>query len=439
MKFGGSSLANPQRIRNACEIIKSRLKKKPIVVLSALGKTTDNLLSAGNDALGGKVHIRQIRDFHLGLAKELKADKKEVESLLSELENLLKGISLTKGLTPETEDFLVSFGERLAVRIVAGYLNSTGIKVKHFDAWDAGFLSDSNFMNAKLKNETYAAVRRKFAHLKKKYKYTPIVTGFIAKDEDGNITTLGRGGSDLTASVIGSAIKADAIEIWKDVDGLLTTDPRMVKKARHVRKVSFEEASELAYFGAKIFHPYSILPAMSANVPVIVKNYFKPREEGTIVLKKFKNKSSELTGISFKRNIVVVDIYSTRMLGQSGFVSKVFEQFGDLDISIDLIATSEVDIAVTVGQSEKLNELEKRFSGFGKIRIWKKMASISLVGDIRNGKNILKRAFIALSRIHVFPEMISHGASQVSTSIVVDDKNLEKCVRVLHKEFLEHK
>ncbi|MEK6957820.1 MAG: aspartate kinase [archaeon] len=435
MKFGGSSVATSERIINACKIIKSSIGKNPVVVFSALGTSTDNLLEAGNKALKGEIHVEEIRNFHLKVCQELGVDKTKIEGLLGELDDLITGLSLIRDLAPKTKDLLVSFGERLSVRIISEYLNAIGIRAKFFDAWDIGFVSDSNFVNARLLPETYERVAKALAPLKRNYSYTPVITGFLAKDEDGNITTTGRGGSDLTASVIGAAIKADKIEIWKDVDGLFTTDPGIVPNALHVPKVSFEEASELAYFGAKVFHPRSILPAMSANIPVVVRNSFKPSGEGTIVLKEFKKKNSGLTGISFKKNIIVIDIISTRMVGQSGFLARVFNEFRELGISVDLIATSEVSISLTIDDDRNLRELHRRLEEIANVNIRSEKASISLVGDVNNGGNVMGRLLVALARNGIAPELVSYGASKVSASIVVDNSKAEECVKILHKEF----
>ncbi len=239
MKFGGSSVANAERIRHVTDIIRMFLVERPVVVASAMGKTTDNLLAAAERAVNGQVCIEEIRNLHYSVAAELQIETTEICSLLDELQKLLEGISLIREVSPRTKDYLVSFGERLSVRILAAHLSRSGINAKFFDAFDIGFVSNSDFTNAELLDESYKRIGDSFSALQADYTYTPIVTGFIAKDRNGAITTLGRGGSDLTASVLGAALKAKEIMVWKDVDGILTTDPRVVPITQPVKNISF--------------------------------------------------------------------------------------------------------------------------------------------------------------------------------------------------------
>ncbi|MBQ9630880.1 MAG: aspartate kinase, partial [Treponema sp.] len=253
MKFGGSSLADASRIEHVASIVQAYHKSKPIVVLSAMGDTTDHLLESADHALGGKFSIEQITSLHLKTANTLGIDSRTIEDLLSELNHLLTGISMIKELTKRTRDYLVSFGERLSVRIMAAYLSKIGISAKFYDAWEAGIFSDSNFMQADLLDEVWNTIPSAFeSYCSGKEDAIPIVTGFIAKDKNGTITTLGRGGSDLTATIIGSALGVDEIQTWKDVDGIMTTDPRICSNAKVLAEVTYEEAQELALFGSQV-------------------------------------------------------------------------------------------------------------------------------------------------------------------------------------------
>ena len=256
MKFGGSSVANADRIKHVASIIKAYKEKRPAVVLSAMGDTTDHLLEAADQAVLGNVDVKGVAKLHEETAAILGVEIETINDLLDELKQLLTGISMLKELSKRTRDYLVSFGERMSVRMMAAYLNKEGIPAKAYDAWDIGFISDSNFMAAELLDEVWTNIPKYLSsYAEGTDNCIPIVTGFIAKDEKGNITTLGRGGSDLSATMIGAAMKAEEVQTWKDVDGILTTDPRVCKDAKPVPEVTYEEAQELAMFGAQVLHP----------------------------------------------------------------------------------------------------------------------------------------------------------------------------------------
>ena len=320
MKFGGSSVADAERIRHVASIIKAYKDEKPVVVLSAMGDTTDHLLEAANTAVEGKVDISRVEKLHRETAEKLGIKIEAIESLLKELTQLLTGLSMLKELTKRTRDYLVSFGERMSVRMMAAYLENQGIPAKFYDAWDIGMTSDSNFMAAELLDEVWQTIPEHLNSYKDgKTTEIPIVTGFIAKDKKGNITTLGRGGSDLTATMIGSAMKAKEIQTWKDVDGILTADPRVVKDARPVPEVTYEEAAELAYFGAQVLHPRSMMPCLKSGVPVRVKNSYNIDSPGSIIVENHSGQVPKVTAITSVKNVTLIDINSTRMLGSAGF------------------------------------------------------------------------------------------------------------------------
>ncbi len=438
MKFGGSSLANAERIRHVVDIIKMHIDEKPLIVVSAMGRTTDNLLEAVDHALTGKVCIKDIRKLHLATAEELEVNPDSLKDLFDELKDLLSGIALIKEFSPRTRDYLVSFGERLSVRIIAGYLNRIGVEAKFFDAWDAGFTSNSDHNNGEILEESYAKIDETLGHLNSHYAYTPIITGFIAKSKNGNITTLGRGGSDLTASVLGAALRAKEIQVWKDVDGILTTDPRIVKSARPVSNISFEEASELAYFGAKVLHPRSIIPAMCKKIPVRVKNSYNPAHPGTLILSMIDDSSELLRVLTFKKKVTVVDIVSTRMLGQYGFLAKVFQIFDEHKVSVDMLATSEVSISLTLDNRENgIEALEAALDKIANVTIKKGKTIVTMVGNVRRSSEILERTFEVLNASGINVQMISQGASKVNISFIVDDSEADTCIRELHRAFFE--
>lgn len=438
MKFGGSSVADAERIRHVAGIVKDLMERKPALVLSAMGDTTDHLLDAGADALKGRVSVEQVESLHRRTIAELDLPSAVVETeilpLLDELKSLLVGISLIKELTGRTRDYLVSFGERLSVRVAAAYFRSIGIKALAFDAWDAGFRSDSNFTSAELLEETYAAVKSVISPLVASGTL-PIVTGFIAKDSEGNITTLGRGGSDLTATVIGAAVGAEEVQVWKDVDGILTADPRVVKDATPVESVTYDEAAELAYFGAQVLHPRSMQPCIRSGTTVRVKNSYNPKAVGTRIVAKLDGNAGPVRALTSKKNVTVVDIVSTRMLGQYGFLSRVFASFEAHKLSVDMVATSEVSISLTLDTAHDLAALKRDLERIASVEIKKGKAIVTIIGEVGRSSEILEKTFGVCSGLGINVQMISQGASKVNISFIVDDAQSPDTVRALHGAF----
>ena len=440
MKFGGSSVANADRIRHVAEIVNARLNRRPILVLSAMGDTTDHLLEAGETALEkGTVWLEIIEELHLKTIKDLglgDAAFREIRPLLEELRNLLVGISLIRELTGKTRDFLVSFGERFSVRIASAYFASLGVNARAVDAWDGGFLSDSNFTHAELKPESWNLIPAKLLASAEEG-LLQIVTGFIARDEKGNITTLGRGGSDLSATMIAASCGADELQIWKDVDGILTADPRIVKNARPVETVSYEAASELAYFGAQVLHPRAMQPCMKTGTPVLVKNSYNPDAPGTRIVPSLGGKMSPIQAITSRKNVTLVDIVSSRMLGQYGFLAEVFSCFAKYGISVDMVATSEVSVSLTLDAVHDLSALKNDLSRIASVEIKTGKAIVTIIADVRRSSEILARSFRTCELLGVPVQMISQGASKVNISFIVDDREAADVVKGLHEDFFE--
>jgi aspartate kinase len=443
LKFGGSSVKDASRVRHVIGLIAERVAEKPILVFSAMGNTTDNLLEAGRQALHNDPGLDtfvsgRLVEFHLQNAQDLGVDPTPLLPLLDELKSLLKGISLLRELSPKTKDYLMSFGERLAVRILAPALSNAGIAAQYFDAWDIGFRTDTTFNEAEVLDETYENIANTLLPVLSHNKITPVITGFIAHSLAGDITTLGRGGTDLTASTVGAALGVREIEVWKDVDGILTTDPRIVSAARPVPLVSFEEASELAYFGAKVLHPLSIQPAMRKNIPVRVKNSYNPSHPGSLIVEKSdKDPDLLVKAITCKRNVTLVDIVSTRCLGQHGFLAKIFQLFADHAISVDMVATSEVSVSLTLNNGAEIGGVVKALSEFATVNVSKHKAILSLIGNIDRSSEILDTAFATLRQEGVNVQMISHGASKVNIGLIVEESEIESCVKAMHKFFFE--
>jgi aspartate kinase len=440
MKFGGSSVADAERIRRAAEIVKTHLDRRPLLVLSAMGDTTDHLLEAGGRALKeGDVSIEKIEELHLGVIAELGLGSpvmKEIGPLLGELRDLLVGISLIRELTGRTRDYLVSFGERLSVRINAAWLNAINIKAKALDAWDAGFLSDSHHSAAELADESWKQIPRILKPLIEEG-IVPVVTGFIARDGNGNITTLGRGGSDLSATVIAAACGAEEAQVWKDVDGILTADPRVVENARPVGAVTYDEAAELAYFGAQVLHPRAIQPCRKTGTTVLVKNSYNPGAPGTRIVPSMDRKTVPVRTITCKKNVTLVDIVSTRMLGQYGFLEEVFAAFSRHRISVDMVATSEVSISLTLDSACDIGPLKNELTRIASVDIKTGKAIVTIIGDVRRSSEILARTFRTCQLVAVPVQMVSQGASKVNISFIVNDTEAAEVVRALHSDFFD--
>jgi aspartate kinase len=471
MKFGGSSVANAGRIRHVADIVTARLDRNPVLVLSAMGDTTDHLLEAAGAAYHrGLVSAGPIAELHLAAVGDLNLDdgvRGEVQSLLDELTSLLSGISLIRELTPRTRDYLQSFGERLSTRIAAAYLRTLGMRAAAYDAWQLGFVSNSNHGAAELLEESWDRIPKAILPLVEGGTL-PVVTGFIARDPQGTITTLGRGGSDLSATMIAAACKAEEAQVWKDVDGILTADPRIVKDARPVETVTYEEAAELAYFGAQVLHPRAMLPCMKTGTPMLVKNSYNPGAPGTRIVASLDaapstgsrpagpsrdgtpprgnspgkrgagKKPPPVRAITSRKNVTLVDLVSTRMLGQYGFLAEVFSIFAQRHISVDMVATSEVSVSLTLDTVHDLPDLRTELSRIASVEVRAGKAIVTIVGNVRRSSEILARAFRTCEIIGVPVQMVSQGASKVNISFIVDDTEVEEVIRALHIDFFDH-
>ncbi|KAL4378796.1 hypothetical protein GQ457_02G012860 [Hibiscus cannabinus] len=456
MKFGGSSVASAERMREVADLILSFPNERPVIVLSAMGKTTNKLLLAGEKAVScGVTNVEAleelffIKDLHYRTANELGVDRSIVDGHLEVLEQLLKGISMMKELTLRTKDYLVSFGECMSTRIFAAYLNKIGVKARQYDAFEIGFITTDDFTNADILEATFPAVAKRLNDDWFSDPAIPIVTGFLGKGwRSGAITTLGRGGSDLTATTIGKALGLREIQVWKDVDGVLTCDPNIYPQAEPVPYLTFDEAAELAYFGAQVLHPQSMRPAREGDIPVRVKNSYNPNAPGTLITRNRDMSKAVLTSIVLKRNVTMLDIVSTRMLGQFGFLAKVFSIFEDLGISVDVVATSEVSISLTldpsklwsrelIQQASELDHVVEELEKIAVVNLLQHRSIISLIGNVQRSSLILEKAFRVLRTSGVNVQMISQGASKVNISLIVNDNEAEQCVRALHSTFFE--
>jgi aspartate kinase len=420
-----------------------------------MGKTTNNLLLAGEKAVSCGApkaseldELKAIKELHFRTIDELGLDISIVSGFLDELEQLLKGVAMMKELTPRTRDYLVSFGECMSTRIFAAYLNKLGKKARQYDAFDLGFITTDDFTNADILEATYPAVAKRLQGDWIDDPAIPIVTGFLGKGwKSCAVTTLGRGGSDLTATTIGKALGLREIQVWKDVDGVLTCDPNIYANAVPVPFLTFDEAAELAYFGGQVLHPQSMRPAREGGIPVRVKNSYNRHAPGTVITTTRDMRKSILTSIVLKSNITMLDIVSTRMLGQYGFLAKVFSIFEDLGISVDSVATSEVSISLTLDPSklwsreliqQELDNVVEELEKIAVVHLLQHRSIISLIGNVQRSSLILEKAFNVLRRNGVNVQMISQGASKVNISLVVHDSEAKQCVQALHSAFFEN-
>lgn len=457
MKFGGSSLSNATRIRNVARIVKqSSADNKIVVVASALGEVTDSLLQIGDLAVKGEQRqadrLRSgLQDFHLRVARSIaaKADRKklinEIERLNSELQKTVEGIRHLREMTPRSRDYLLSFGERYATQILASALRNLGLRARPFSGGEAGITTDASFGEAKpLIEISYHQIHRRLEVPLSK-KEIPVVTGFIGVSVEGDITTLGRGGSDYTASLLGSALGVDEIWIWTDVDGLMTADPRIVKDAKVLHQISYGEALELSYFGAKMMHPKALQPASRSKIPVRIRNSWKLGRAGTLVSsKETDDKGQVVKAVSIIRDVGIVTVAGAGMVGAPGVAAKVFQTLGSNNINVIMISqgSSEATISTVVATKDvdhAVRALQLALLGQGqvdRIQHEKDSCIIAVVGSGMKGTpGVAARVFNAVASRKVNVRMVAQGSSEYNLSFVVSESDGPEAVRAVHKEF----
>jgi aspartate kinase len=437
MKFGGSSVGGTEEIKKVCNIIKSKLEKKPIVIVSAIKGVTDMLISLGNDlALATyENRLQEIKNKHYKIIDELGLNviilEKDFEILESEAKKYLG-----KNLDKKSLDTIQSFGEQFSSKIVSSYLNKMGIKSRPYNSWELGFVTDDRFGEAEPLEGTFVALNKSIDHLDQ----IPIITGFIGKTQRGEITTLGRGGSDYSAGIIGAAIGAEEIQIWTDVDGIMSADPKAVNNARTLETVSFAEASELAFFGAKVLHPKTIFPSVSKNIPVRVLNTFNPSSKGTLILKVGKQNGEVVKAITSKPNVILINVSSTRMLGAYGFLEQLFAIFGKYKQSVDVISTSEVSVSMTLNNEGNIDKIIKELQGIADVKITKGKSIICVIGEgMRKTVGVLGKVFTSVAESGINIEMVSQGSSGVNITFIVDERVRIKTINALHNVYYGEK
>jgi len=435
LKFGGTSVATAQKLEQVRTIVAAERESRPVVVVSAHAGVTDELLAQARAAAKGRYSLRKLRSRHTRLLRAAGVDPEPLQPLFSELDSLLKGLTLVRELTPRSLDLVASFGERLAVRGIAPFFSAGGLPAEPVDAYDLGLRSDSRFTSAHPDPACYPEIRK---HLRAFRTRIPVVTGFVAKDRSGNVTTLGRSGSDLTASFLAAAVGASEVQIWTDVDGVMTADPRVVRGARSIPALSIAEASELAYYGARVIHPATMLPAVEKRIPVRVRNTSRPELEGTLILAEAPPVKGAVKSIASKRGTILVTVESSRMLLQSGFMDKIFEIFARYDLSVDLVATSEVTVSVTLDSDRKLEAVARELGEFSRVTIERDLGQICVVGEgIREKVGVAAEVFATLKRSRLPVRLISHGGTKINISFLVDEADVARAVRALHRTFFK--
>jgi aspartate kinase len=448
MKFGGTSVEDPAAINRTASIVAGRVAagKQTVVVVSAMAKVTDLLLRAaasaakgdrtGALAISSRLRARH-RDTACALIKSTECPSicNLIEEKFDSLDEILRGLAAILELTPRISDLIVSYGERLSSRIIAAAFAEQGINASHLDARDV-IITDSQFQKAA---PIDALIEKRAAEhilpLLSEGK-VPVMGGFIASNEEGITTTLGRGGSDFTGALVGGALSADAIEIWTDVDGIMTSDPRVCPDALRVKVISFEEAAELAYFGAKVLHPATILPAVKKSIPVLVLNSRNPSNEGTRIVSVAPHCHSPFKSIAVKKKLSIIDVVASRMLMTHGYLKAIFDIFDKYQCPVDMVSTSEVSVSLTVDSNEKLPMIAADLSKLADVNYEGKKALICLVGeDIRGQSGMAAQVFTAVKHINV--RMISQGASEINMSFMIDEEDADEAVRSLHAAFFK--
>lgn len=449
LKFGGTSMADDKTWVSVLNIIKE--SNTPIVVVSATSGTTNSLLKAAELARKGNIDeayalSEKIKQKHYDIVRDFleKNGNSNDDGLFDDccdwidkhiaiLNNFLLGISTLNELTPRSIDTISSIGERISSFLLSKCGTVLGLKTVYVDARDI-LKTDSNHGQAK---PDLKALHDNVRLLEKHHEAgkIPIIGGFYGSDYKGNVTTLGRGGSDYTASLIGMAIKADMIEIWTDVSGMYTSDPRYIKNTRFIEEIGFNQAAELAYFGAKVLHPATIQPAVERNIPVFVKNTFEPDHPGTKISSDAKG-DNIVRAIAFKKDITIITISSSRMLMAYGFLARVFDIFEEFRVPVDLVSTSEVSISMSIDDASNLDELLVELEKIGDVNTRNEQALISIIGvEFLDASGLASRAFGVLKNIPI--HLISQGSSDINLTLVVDNDKAIEAVQLLHDEFFQ--
>ncbi len=444
-KFGGTSVGDAEAIARTASIIAGRRDRQPVVVVSALGGATNQLLqiaeqSAKGQLIGALRAVESLRDRHLQQARLLLDGDQdscddvcaELSSMFDELAALAEALKTLGDLTPRSLDAIASLGEQMSSVLVVAAFRRHGLDAEHVDAREV-VITDANYTRAEPQAEAIAEAALRLVMPIVRSGRIPVMGGFIGSAQGtGVTTTLGRGGSDYSASLVGAALQAEAIEIWTDVDGMLTADPRVVKNARLIERIGFEEASELASFGAKVLHPSTIAPAVMRGIPVWVLNSRRPEGTGTIIT--FGAPRRPVSAIAGKSGVTLVKVRSPRMLLTEGFMRTLFGVFEQHQTSVDVVATSEVSVSVTIDDASRLEALVVDLRALGDVTIERNRGIVAVVGTgLSDGGSSMAQALGAIGNIRV--HMLSLSASGINLTVVVDGDQVSPAMGRLHDTF----
>ena len=443
MKFGGTSVGDVAAFERVYGIVSSQLERHPVVVVSAMTKVTDALLGAFDTAKKGDAAeafatLEPHFERHVAVRKQIipgdsSAFDKELEYAREELSDLLVRVSRRSLPLQMLKDAIVSYGEQLSSRLLAEVLRAKGVNARQVDSRRLIVTDDEYGAATPFIDETNDLVKIELGPLIEAGE-VPIMGGFIAASRGGETTTLGRGGSDYSAAIIASALGAGELQIWTDVTGVMTCDPRICGEARTIPILSYEEAAELAYFGAKVLHPKTIKPAVDQGIPVRVCNTFEPAEVGTMVLAESGEAPNKIKSIAHKKNITILRISSARMLGAYGFMAAVFQVFERYRTVIDVVSTSEVSVALTLDNAAEIEKIVPELERLGDVEVEPGYAVICVVGEgLRASTGLASKIFSTVDNVNI--SLVSHGASAVNLTFVVKEEYVADVIKKLHDEF----
>jgi aspartate kinase len=448
MKFGGTSVEDTTAIDRVASIVTGRLPQRPVVVVSAMAKITDQLVAAGQAACAGQLHaalerVTLIRERHQKTARELvgpSADEKLIPAmneLIDQLETLLRGVAAVGELSERTSDAVLSFGERLSSMMVPEAFRVRGLDAVHVDSRQC-VITDNSFTHAlplwdKTNERTKATIQPLLDAGN-----VPVMGGFIGSTVDGITSTLGRGGSDFSAAIVGAALDAKCIEIWTDVEGMMTTDPRICPAAQSISVISFDEAAEMAHFGAKVLHPATLVPAVEKNIPVYVLNSRNLNSVGTCITKTAPPCKTQFRAIAAKKGMTIISVSTPRRLAANGFLKAVFSAFDRYHIPIDMISSSEASLSLTIESKYEFAGLVADLRELAQVTVEEEKAIVCLIGaDVRGRVGIAAKIFGTLAQNGVNMRMISQGASEINVGFVINEGDVPEAVRHLHAAFFE--
>ena len=459
MKFGGTSVGSAKEILKVMDLITGEPQKK-VVVVSAMAGVTDRLNAIARKVVNLPVAVvetevdefhKDILSFHIKTIGKVVKDKEihnevvvGITELVNELRITLLGIGYLEELSPKSLDYILSFGERFSTLILTAALKSHGVNAESLTGYEAGIITNSCFGQAKpIFKKIDKSIKKKLTPLLDKG-ILPVVTGFVAADEDVRITTLGRGGSDFTASLLGRYLNAKEVQIWTDVDGILTTDPRIVSNARLIPSLSYVEAMDLAYFGAKVIHPKMIEPAMDADIPVRIKNTFKPESEGTLIVREQKRIEGVVKAVTIAKEVAIVNLKGIGMAETPNIAASVFTLMGDHNINIIMISgSSESNLSFVIKRTDVVNAVNLLNTGFmanciRNLELIEESCIIAVVGAGMQGtKGIAAKIFQTIADEDANIIMIAQGSSEVNISFMVKENEGGKVLKALHKRFIE--